>query len=55
MVSLRHILASLAIVPAALVSVSAAPVDERCDCDKPAPKVFIISMVCMPANLKIDD
>ena len=44
MVSLRQILAGLAIVPAALVS--AAPVDERCDCDdKPAPKVFIISMV----------
>ncbi|KAF5015238.1 hypothetical protein F66182_13501 [Fusarium sp. NRRL 66182] len=43
MVSLRQILAGLAIVPAALVS--AAPVDERCDCDdKPAPKVFIISM-----------
>lgn len=43
MVSLRQVLAGLAIVPAALVS--AAPVEERCDCEKPAPKVFIISMV----------
>uniref|UniRef100_A0A093VB02 Purine nucleoside permease n=1 Tax=Talaromyces marneffei PM1 TaxID=1077442 RepID=A0A093VB02_TALMA len=52
MVSLRHILAGLAIVPAALVSVSAAPFDERCDeCDKHAPKVFIISMFAPEAEV----
>ncbi|EED13685.1 purine nucleoside permease, putative [Talaromyces stipitatus ATCC 10500] len=48
MLALKHLLAGLAIVP---TLIGAAPVDERCDCEKPAPKVFIISMFAPEAEV----
>jgi hypothetical protein len=45
--ALRQLLAGFAVLPAIVGAVPIDGVEERCECGKMAPKVFIISMVSL--------